>query len=247
MFAFSASLLFPPVSRAQAFTGREVSALQAEAREKKLPVGDRIAFFAEKFVGMPYDPDPEGAYVTGRRIVSDGKVDCMYLVFRSAELALSNTPEGAVKEALSLRFRDEGRLGADGRVLNYDDRYQYGEDMIASAKWGRDVTGEIGPTRKIPGSRGIESVDIIPKEEIPRVLSRFKSGDIVFFIKSPAKRVVGEIVGHLGILKVENGKVLLIHASGLKNKGGVVKKVPFGCYAKKMAFIGVKVTRFGLP
>jgi len=55
----------------------------------------------------------------------------------------------------------------------------------------------------------------------------------------------------MGIVKVEaqTGKtpgkqVYLIHASGTKKRGGVVKKVLLADYIKKMPYIGVRITRF---
>ena len=90
---------------------------------------ERIAFWAERFIGTPYDRDPQGAYVTRTQILADDEADCMYLTFRAVELVLSRSPEEAVQVALEKRFHTRGIL-RDGRVLNYDDRFQYGEDMI---------------------------------------------------------------------------------------------------------------------
>ncbi|MBF0519313.1 MAG: DUF1460 domain-containing protein [Nitrospirae bacterium] len=223
----------------------EISQLQQKM--KTHPIGERIALWAEEFVGTPYDTDPLGAYVRNKVIVYDKKVDCMYHVFRSVELAFGSTPEESVEIALNLRFKTKGKLGSDGLVANYDDRFQYAEDMVSSGKWGTDVTKELGSTTKIKGDRGVESVSIIPKENIKDVLSKLKSGDIVFLIKKVEKRVVGEIVGHEGVIKVENGDVYLIHASGLKNKENEnykVKKVPLLEYAGNMSFVGITVSRF---
>jgi hypothetical protein len=219
----------------------EIASLQKEISH--LPVGERIAFWAEKFIGTPYDPDPLGEYVTRSVIVADERVDCMYLTFRVVELALSDSPEKAVEVALEKRFITRGRM-KNGKVLNYEDRFQYAEDMIRSGKWGREITDTLAETVEIEGSRGIKTVRIIPKALIPQALKKLLSGDIIFFIKAPEKRVVGEIVGHIGIVKQQNGKVFLIHASGKKNKGGAVKKVLLSDYTDSMPFIGIKVSRF---
>ncbi len=77
----------------------------------------------------------------------------MYLVFRTLELSLSKTPAEAVLVALGKRFIDKGKV-EDGKVVNYDNRFQYGEDMLDSGKWGREITEEIGPITEIRGSRG---------------------------------------------------------------------------------------------
>lgn len=209
-----------------------------------LPTGQRIAAWAESFVGVPYDIDPQGLYVTSRRIVADEAVDCMYHTFRSVELALTNSPRAARDSARKLRFSTEGKLGPDGLVLNYDERYAYAMDMVRGGRWGQNVTAALGDTLRIKGARGLEHLDILPASGIKGALPRLMSGDVVYFIKLPSKRVVGEIVGHLGILKREGNDVFLIHASGRKNKGGQVVKLKLMDYTDTMPFIGILVTRF---
>lgn len=219
-------------------------------REKS--VGKRISYWAEAFIGTSYDTDPLGRYVREERIVADDAVDCMYLTFRAVELALSRTPEEAVERALDLRFQNRGKLDGE-RVVNYDERFQYGEDMIDSSKWGREITSDIGRTEKIKGSRGRDEVTIIAKKEFLKismgVYPVLHDGDIVFFIKSPEKRVVGEIVGHIGIISNKAGTPYLIHASGTKKNstspgGGAVKSVMLSGYLENMQFVGVRVMRF---
>lgn len=223
----------------------EYQRLQSGLGEKT--TGEKIAFWAERFVGTPYDRDPKGEYVTRAAIVADEKVDCMYLTFRAAELALSRTPEEAIQIALDKRFHSRGMV-RDGKVINYEDRFQYGEDMIRSGKWAREITSELGRTTRIQGVRSYEFFEILPKSEILRSADHLQSGDIIFFLKAPEKRIVEEGVGHIGIIKIEGEaptkKIFLIHASGSKSKGGSVKKILLQDYVSKMVFIGVKVTRF---
>ncbi len=231
-----------------ALTNEEIQKFQPSLRGK--PIGERIAFWAEKFIGVPYDLDPLGEYVSRATIVADERVDCMYLTFRAVELALSHTPEEAIQIALGKRFHSGGVV-KDGRVMNYDDRFEYGEDMIESGKWGKEVTSEVGRVMKIKGSRGKDFVEILSSDAFLKGKKKLKSGDIIFFIKKPEERKMKEIVGHIGILKVEKNpeskggkEIYLIHASGMKEKGGVVKKVLLKEYLSKTPFIGVKITRF---
>lgn len=231
---------------------KETGILQNTLKDKA--IGEKIAFWAEQFVGKPYDTDPLGEYVRKEVIVTDERVDCMYHVFRSVELASTNSPENAISKALDMRFHTKGIL-RDGMVTNYNDRFEYGEDMILSGKWGKDITGKLGKTVYIKGSRGLDRQEVLLKQDAINAIAKFKSGDIVFFIKDPEKRMVGEIVGHIGIIKSEvksqNSKVretYLIHASGTKGKqngnSGSVKKGLFTDYLKSMKFIGIKATRF---
>ena len=224
-----------------ALSEKEIQKFQSLLTERR--VGERVAFWAEKFMGTPYDKDPLGEYVTKAVIVVDERVDCMYLTFRTVELSLSHTPEEATQIALEKRFHSKGIL-KEGKVLNYDDRFEYGEDMISSGKWGREITLDIGNTVRIKGSRGRDFVDILLRDELYRGLGKVKSGDIIFFIKKPEERKLGEIVGHIGILKIEQDQqAYLIHASGTKERGGLVKKVLLKDYVSQMPFIGVKITR----
>jgi hypothetical protein len=221
---------------------RDLDALGREVAG--LPLGERIARIAESFVGTPYDPDPQGSYVTRRAIVADDRVDCMYLTFRAVELALGGSPAEAEALALALRFRTHGRVEG-GTVLNYEDRFEYGMDMLASGKWGEDVTRALlpGSTVEVAGSRGHATVAMLPRERVAEALPAFLSGDIVYFVKRPARRVVGEIVGHMGIVRREGDEVYLIHASGGKGGGGEVVKLPLAEYARTMPFVGIVVGR----
>lgn len=241
-----------------AFTDSFIREYQEKIAVK--PVGERIALWAEKFVGVPYDPDPLGAYVSEQSVVADDRVDCMYLTFRSVELAMSRSPEEAVNIALDKRFPGKGIL--EGRtVKNYEDRFQYGEDMLESGKWGEEITGDFAPLTSIEGARGRTRVALIAKKDLRRVIGKrgtnlFRDGDLIYFIKSPGKRVVDEIVGHMGIIKLEGKDIYLIHASGRKEKGcsgssknngcggGEVKKILFSDYLDSMPFAGVRVGRF---
>ncbi len=224
--------------------------LLAQARSSRLPLGKRIAYWAGRFIGTPYDPDPLGLYVRTNRIVADEKVDCMYLTFRSVELAESTTPGEAIAKALDLRFLTRGAL-ADGIVTNYDQRFQYGEDMVLSGKWGRNITADLGAVKTIEGTRGKEEVEILPKNVLATkaLQKKLRDGDIIYWVKDPKKRAADEIVAHLAIIHIKTGRPYLIHASGSKDRpgapgGGVVKEVPFAEYVHSMGFIGAFVTRF---
>ena len=231
-----------------ALTDEEIQKFQTLLKVN--PVGEKIAFWAEKFIGVPYDKDPLGEYVSKATIVADERVDCMYLTFRAVELALSYSPEEAIQIALGKRFHSKGVL-KNGQVMNYDDRFEYGEDMIESGKWGKDITSEMGRMTKIKGSRGRDFVEVLSSAELLNGIIRLKSGDIIFFVKKPEKRKGGEIIGHIGIIRAEKSqkdggrsRVYLIHASGIKGKGGRVKKVLLKDYLSKMDFVGVQITRF---
>ncbi len=238
------SLLF-----SHAFNDEEIVRFQSSLMDRT--VGERISFWAEKFVGTPYDQDPMGEYVTKAMIVADERVDCMYLAFRTVELSLSRSPGEAIEIALGKRFHSKGIL-KDNVVTNYDDRFQEGIDMILSGKWGKDITEELGKTTYVEGSNGLDRQKYLPQENAIPAADKLKSGDIIFFIKKPKARVAGEIVGHMGIVKIEGNNMYLIHANGRKGltpspnqfDKWEVKKVGLVDYLRFMKFAGIKVTRF---
>jgi hypothetical protein len=231
--------LFP--SLAAAFmSDEEIAVLQRTTAGWS--TGERIAFWAEQFIDMPYDPDPLGEYVRNNVVVADERVDCMYHAFRSVELALGKDPADSITVALDKRFHGKGLIEG-GRVSNYTERFRYGEEMIESGKWGREITAELGETIMLKGERGRELIAMMRKQDIHRILRRFESGDLVFFVKDPKKRVSGEIIGHIGIIKIEADKTYLVSAFGRKNRGGNVKKILLSDYGREMPFVGIKVSR----
>ena len=231
--------LFP--SLAAAFmSDDEIAVLQRSAAGWS--TGERIAFWAEQFIDMPYDPDPLGEYVRSNVVVADERVDCMYHTFRSVELALGKDPADSITVALDKRFHSRG-LVEEGKVSNYTERFRYGEEMIESGKWGREITSELGETAMIKGERRSERIAMIRKQDIPKMLSGLKNGDLVFFVKNPGKRVSGEIIGHIGIIKIETDKTYLVSAFGRKNRGGKVRKILLSEYGREMPFVGIRVSR----
>jgi hypothetical protein len=231
---------------ALSFTADEINVLLPRIKES--PVGHRIAFWAEQFIGTPYDTDPLGDYVRRDLIVADERVDCMYLTFRAVELALANSPEEAVDKAFTTRFHTHGIL-KDGKVVNYDDRYQDGMDMITSGKYGVEITARLGKTREISDLNSDGAIDFLPASELRKSLGQVNTGDIIFFVRDPARSEAGGIIAHIGILKVEqrNGgpgrTVYLVHASGTKKRGGYVKKVLLDEYLLHMQHAGAKISR----
>ncbi len=232
-------VLLPSVAFAFLSDG-DIAALQNKM--KIMPPGERIAFWAEQFVGTPYDTDPLGEYVRKNVIVADERVDCMYLTFRAVELAFGKNPADSLNVALNLRFIHRG-IVEGGTVVNYEDRFQTAEMMIESGKWGKDITPALAETLTLSGLPEKE-IAFIAGSDAAAVLSALKSGDIVFFVNSPEKVVPGTLIGHMGIIKKEADAVYLIHASGRKETGGSVRKVLLKDYLSKMPFAGIKVSRF---
>jgi hypothetical protein len=222
---------------------------------KNLNLREKIGFWAEFFVGTPYDTIPIGLYVEERKIKVYEALDCMSHVFTSYELAQSKNEREAVKAALDIRFIKKGELISPDSdyVKSYNGRFEYGEDMSFSGKYGKNITSKIGKTIFIKGSRKYKRMKILETKEMISNLDKLETGDIIFFVKSLKKRVADEIVGHLGIVSKKDGKVFIIHAKGKKifDKSStrksveVVTKVPLDEYLNSTYpfFMGVIVNR----
>ena len=215
-------------------------------------LGDKIAKYANSFVGTPYDRIPIGLYVQSRKLIIDDEIDCMYLVFRSVPLALADGDNKKASDiACDKMFHDKCKLDKDGLVINYENRFDYSEDMIFSGKWGKSIYAE-NEMSVMAGSRHykqfyyVKSQDFINSKKLQQ---RVQNGDILFLYKFPEKRSkLNEAIGHLGIIEVKNGEIYFIHASGRKGYDvpqGKVVKVKLTSYlaTKKEKWAGIYLTR----
>ena len=215
-------------------------------------LGNKIAKYANSFVGTPYDRIPIGLYVQSRKLIIDDEIDCMYLVFRSVPLALANgDDEKAFDIACDKMFHDKCKLDKYGLVTNYENRFDYSEDMIYSGKWGKSIYAN-EEMSTMPGSRHYQQFYYMKSQDFinsKKLQQRVQNGDILFLYKFPEKRSKSqEAIGHLGILEVQNGDIYFIHASGNKRfdlpQGKVVKvKLTDYLKEKKDKWAGIYITR----
>ena len=249
MFFFKKNkLLLLPLAMSLVYT----SCKNNNIKDNKQTLGDKIVEYANNFVGTPYDRIPIGLYVQSRKLIIDDEIDCMYLVFRTIPLALADGNDEKAKQiACDKMFHDKCKLDKDGLVINYDNRFDYSEDMIASGKWGKSIFNK-NEVSKLKGSRMykyfnyVKSADFIKNKSLQK---KVKNGDIVFLYKDPSKRSKSQAaVGHLGVLEIgKDGQIYFIHASGHKDyehPQGKVKKVIFNDYLAEMSkFVGIDILR----
>lgn len=235
------------------------------AVEQSLPTAARVGLWARRYLagtGIRYvfGPSPDG-YVAERDLVRDHRQDCISLLYRCGELARARDHRDAIALALGTRFAGadpESVVAADGGV-DYDSpaHLDYSLDMIRSGHWGRDVTAQVGVaavdtvgTSRYPAG----SFSYVPKAAFEAATLR--EGDVVWFVLDPgvpsARKLrdqYGLVIGHVGLVIVEDGRPWLVHAavSGLSGwyEGGTVVKVPLTEYLGRVEkFAGVMVTRF---
>ena len=227
---------------------------------KSNDIGDRIVKYANGFIGTPYDRIPIGLYVKEKKLIVDNEMDCMYFVFRTISLALAKGDNNKAQEiACDKMFNDKCIFDEKGFVSNYQNRFEYSEDMIASGKWGKSIFNK-NEMSKLKGSRMYKEFSYVKSEDIignKKLQKKIKNGDILFLYKHPEKRSKAqEAIGHLGILEVDKKtkNIYFIHASGNKcfkdecfkqRNQGAVKKVLLNEYLqeKKDKFVGIDILR----
>lgn len=235
------------------------------AGEQDLATAERVGRWARRFAeadDIEYLFGPaEGGYVAEGALVSDRRQDCVSLLYRVNELAHATDHDDALAWALRTRFAGAGPsavVGPDGRV-DYDDpsHLDYSLDMIRTGLWGRDVTPDLtGATLDTVGTSryAAGSYQFMPKANL--TASELTEGDIVWFVLDPSNEGAaklrdeyGLVIGHIGIVIVEEGVLVLVHAarSGLEGRyeGGTVVTVPLLEYLDRVErFAGVIITRY---
>lgn len=233
--------------------------------EQSLPTATRLGLWARRYaaatgVRYVFGPAADG-YVAEREIVRDHRQDCISLLYRCSELARARDHNDAVAVALATRFAGaapDSVVDAEGRVdYGHPAHLDYSLDMIRSGHWGADVTPQVGAA--VPDTVGTSrypagSYSYVPKAAL--AAGSLQEGDIVWFVLDPgvpsARKLrdqYGLVIGHVGLVIVEDGQPWLVHAavSGLAGwyEGGTVVKVPLPEYlARVERFAGLMVTRF---
>jgi hypothetical protein len=224
----------------------------------------RVGFWARHFLdqgGQAYcfGLAKEG-YVTRGLLWDDRAFDCISFMYRCTELARARDNDEALAWALRTRFAGadpDSVVDAQGRV-DYDrpEHLDFSLDMIRSGIWGRDITALLAGamvdtvgTSRYPAD-SFQYVDAASLE-----VEELKEGDVVWLVLSPwhkdgamLRQDYGLVIGHVGIVLVEDGQTFLCHAAskplpGLYEKAGLVK-VPLTEYLARVGkFAGVMVTR----
>jgi len=235
------------------------------ALEQPLPTAQRIGLWARRFhADGSFDYCfglADGGYVDDGLLVPGKRQDCVSFLYRTTELARATDARDAVLVALDTRFAGadlDSIIQSDGRV-DYErpEHLDFSLDMIRSGHWGRDVTAsltgmmmdETGSVRYPAGSFSQVPAGALVADEL-------REGDLAWLVLSPdeerAARLrteYGLVIGHVGIIVVDHGIPMLIHAAskplpGWYDQGGIVK-VPLAEYLHRVErYDGVLITRF---
>ncbi|MFN2371387.1 MAG: hypothetical protein ABR506_09570 [Candidatus Krumholzibacteriia bacterium] len=230
-----------------------------------LPLPGRVGAWARRFAAAGDATYrfglAEGGYARLGRLVLDERQDCISLVYRVTELARAADSRDAVAWALRTRFAGAPPAAVvDERgLVDYDHpaHLDYSLDMVRSGWWGEDVTAQLTGAR--PDSLGTArypagSFAWVPEEVL--VPGELREGDVAWLVLDPAEAKAralrdehGLVVGHAGIVVVQDGEPWLVHAAsstlpGWYEAGGVVE-VPLAVYLQRVErYGGVVVTRF---
>ena len=238
---------------------------QLLAEEVGFPTAVRIGRWARRFAAadsVEYRFGlAEGGYAAEGELVRDDRQDCVSLMYRVTELARAKDHRDAVAWALRTRFAGapaDSLVDSQGRV-NYDrpEHLDFSLDMIRSGNWGEDVTGSLSGARSDSvGSSRYEAGSFVMVPETELTEDELREGDIVWFVLDPdhpaGAKLRGEyglVIGHIGIVVLEEGRPWLVHAasSDLEGwyEGGTVVTVPLVEYLHRVErYSAVMVTRF---
>lgn len=229
------------------------------------PTAERVGAWARRFRdagGSSYLFGPaEGGYVAEGRLALDERQDCVSLMYRCTELGQARDAVDALGLALRLRFSGapiDSIVGPDGRV-DYDrpEHLDYSLDMIRSGDWGEDITAALSGAR--PDTIGTSRYPAGSFVWVPEAQLRpeeLREGDVAWLALDPAdeggrklRDRFGLVIGHLGIVIVQEGRPWLVHAAsrplpGWYERDGVVA-VPLDVYLERVEKLGgLMVTRF---
>jgi hypothetical protein len=235
------------------------------AAEQGEPVAARVGRWARRYLawgeaGYRFGL-ADGGYVDAGLLVPGRRQDCISLLYRVTELAQARSARQAVALALQRRFAGAPAsrvCRADGRV-DYDDpaHLDYSLDMIRSGRWGRDVTGTLTGAR--PDSLGTARYPAGSFRWVPQARLRpqeLAEGDILWLVLDPGHEAArrlrqehGLVIGHVGVVVVEDGQRRLIHAASRPLPGHYdapgIRQVPVRDYLARVGrHGGVMVTRF---
>ena len=235
------------------------------AGEQGLPTAERVGIWARRYLAWGrveyWFGLREGGYVAEGLLVPGVRQDCVSLMYRTTELARARDAQDAVRVALALRFAGadpDSVLREDGRA-DYDrpEHLDFSLDMIRSGHWGADVTASLSGAAPDPvGSRRYPAGSFLCVPEADLDVAELREGDIAWLVLDPADPKAralrdehGLVIGHVGIVIVEDGERRLVHAAssplpGWYEESGVVS-VPLAVYLDRVERYGaVVVTRF---
>ncbi len=233
--------------------------------EREMPTAARVGAWARRYLDWGHAEYrfglAEGGYVAEGLLVPGRRQDCVSLLYRTTELAQSTDARDAVRVALATRFAGadpDSVVSTDGRV-DYDrpEHLDYSLDMIRSGLWGDDVTASLSGAAADPvGSNRYPAGSFLRVAQSDLRLEELHEGDLAWMVLDPehaAARALREkyglVIGHVGIVIVEDGERRLVHAASSPLPGWydepTVVSVPLAVYLERVERYGaVIITRF---
>lgn len=237
------------------FSEGDLDAYLKDMAGRNLSVAQRVAHFAAKAIGQPYqlyllgegehepyDPDPLYCLSAG---------DCVTFVEHIYAMALSHDWDSFFKTLLRLRYKD-GRIGMLTRNHFTEADWNVNNAWAFDDVTERVAPGDVRPMRvvvdravffKKHGIGGDIPVEVfrtsyISRAALPRIENRLLTGDIVEFVRG---KVDAPYVGHMGlIVEPKGGRAMLIHSAEPR-----AREEPLADYISASSkILGVKVLRY---
>ncbi len=237
------------------FSEGDLDAYLKDMARRKMTVPQRVAHFAAKAIGQPYqlyllgegghepyDTDPLYCLFAG---------DCVTFVEHIYAMAMSHDWDSFLKTLMRLRYRD-GRIGMLTRNHFTEADWNVNNAWAFDDVTDRVAPGDVRPMRvavdraaffKKHGIGGDIPVEVfktsyIPRAALSRVESRLLTGDIVEFVRG---KTDAPYVGHMGLIgERKAGRVMLIHSAEPR-----ARDEPLADYIGASAkILGIKVLRY---
>jgi hypothetical protein len=208
------------------WTEERVNAIMREAAEIQ-GAGERIAFFSEKFLGLPYQ---------GKTLIGDIKTPEVFVINLSAVdcFTFIDYVEAMRLSASFSEFKDNlRRVRYKSGRITFENRNHFFTDWVESnSEFVEDATEEIGGKSSIKVEKMLNvkedgtyflngiapkmrAVKYIPSVAIDdSIISKLKTGDYTGIYSD----IKGLDVSHVGIIIKDSDKVYLRHASSVKRK-----------------------------
>ena len=214
-------------------TNVEIDQLLTETSQKKMTITERVNYYSEMFLDMPYDltctgDGPDALFET-RPLMNFNETNCMVFCEHVLALSISDSWDNFFNNLQQIRYKN-GIIGMRSR------NHYTMADWLPENRWLLgDVSRKVGgkhtqtTTRTIShktffGKKGITdmryvlpdreiTIDFVPKEDLLKVKKNVKPGDILALIFAGKTDIFS---AHMLMIVEKDGKIVIRESSSSK-------------------------------
>lgn len=245
----STSALFGQAQKIHSMSNKEIDKLLTTVSAQNLSITDRIGFYSEKFLGMPYNLNCAGdgpyALYESWPLVNFHETNCMVFCEHILALSISDSWDNFFNNLQQIRYKD-GLIGMRSRnhytMVDWlpENNWLIGHvSRQVGGRYTKQVTRTISH-RKFFAGKGIAdlryvqpdrtvTLDYVPKEDLPKVEKNIRNGDILALIFANKTDI---FAAHMVIAVDKNGQILIRESSSAKKS---TIETPFAEWSKVVA------------